>query len=159
MSDETGNQDRGSGSDTQEPAGPSNKEIGLQLRAVREKIGMTLEAVGKEAGISRSYLSDFERGYRPPTTKYLRYLHNRHNVNLNFLFCSEGRKFRPLPKDVPPDFGRLQDEVDKLLRAMEEMPHLLYAVLGFFTEYKLMNKELIERQRTQKDTAADSSEG
>jgi len=126
------------------------ENTGLQLKAIREELRMTMDTISKETGISRSYLSDFERGYRLPTSKYLNYLHNRHRVNLNFVFGSEGRKFRPGSKEVL-DFGKFQDEVDKMLVFMAEMPHALYAVLGFFTEYKLMNKELIERHHAEKE--------
>ena len=125
------------------------EETGRQLRSIREDLRMTMDAVSKETGISRSYISDFERGFRLPTSKYLRYLHDSHQVNLNYVFGSEERKFR-MTKDKPPDFGKMQDDVDDLLRFMAEVPHALYAVLGYFTEYKLMNKEVIQRHRAEK---------
>jgi len=110
---------------------------------------MTLDAVSKEIGLSRSYISDFERGFRLPTSKYMRYLHDRHKVNLNFIFGGESRKFRAeAPK--APNFGRMQEDVDELLVHMAEIPHTLFAVLGFFTEYKVMNKEVIQRYRSEK---------
>ena len=70
-------------------------------------------------------------------------------VNLNFIFGGEERKFRTeTPKNL--DFGRLQEDVDELLEHMAEIPHTLFAVLGFFTEYKVMNKEVIQRYRSEK---------
>jgi len=125
------------------------QETGLQLRNIREDLRMTLDAVSKETGISRSYISDFERGFRLPTSKYLKYLHDNHQVNLNYVFGSEGRKFRTT-KDKAPDFGKMQDDVDELLRFMAKIPHALYAILGYFTEYKLMNKEVIQRYLAEK---------
>jgi transcriptional regulator with XRE-family HTH domain len=125
------------------------RDTGLQLKAIREDLRMTLDAVSKETGMSRSYISDFERGFRLPTSKYMRYLHDRHQVNLNFIFGSEGRKFRTEAKKAP-DFGRMQEDVDELLEYMAEIPHTLFAVLGFFTEYKVMNKEVIQRYRSEK---------
>lgn len=132
-----------------------HKEIGLNLRAIREQLRLTMEPISKETGISRSYLSDFERGVKLPTSKYLKYLFERHNVNLNFVFSGEGNKFRPSAIEIAPNFGKFQDEVDKLLHLMADMPHTLYAVLGFFSEYKMTNKKLIEqylseRERTSK---------
>ncbi|NIM17651.1 MAG: hypothetical protein GTO45_37270 [Candidatus Aminicenantes bacterium] len=53
-------------------------------------------------------------------------------------------------KDKPPDFGKMQDDVDDLLCFMAEVPHALYTILGYFTEYKLMNKEVIQRHRAEK---------
>jgi transcriptional regulator with XRE-family HTH domain len=119
------------------------------LKAIRDDLRMTLDAVSKETGMSRSYISDFERGFRLPTSKYMRYLHDRHLVNLNYIFGSEGRKFRTEARKAP-DFGKMQEDVDELLALMGEVPHALYAVLGFFNEYKLMNKEVIQRHRSEK---------
>lgn len=126
------------------------QEYGRRLKAIRDEIRMTTENVSKETGISRSYISDFERGYRLPTSKYLRYLHDQHNINLNYIFCGDNRKRRPTDDEAAPDFGTLQEEVDKLLEFMAEMPHALYAVLGFVTEYKIVNRELIEKHRKEK---------
>jgi transcriptional regulator with XRE-family HTH domain len=128
-----------------------SREIGIQLKNIRSHFKMTMDEIGKDTGTSRSYLSDFERGFRLPTTKYLRYLHNKLNVNLNYVFKGEGWMFRPTPEERPPDFGQLQDQVTDLLNFIEEMPHALYAVLGFITEYKLMNKELIDRHINEKN--------
>jgi transcriptional regulator with XRE-family HTH domain len=82
------------------------EETGRQLRSIREDLRMTLDAVSKELGISRSYISDFERGFRLPTSKYLKYLHDSHQVNLNYVFGSEGWKFL-MTKDKPPNFTNI----------------------------------------------------
>jgi transcriptional regulator with XRE-family HTH domain len=120
------------------------KDIGLQLRAVRERLRMTLDDIKEQTGISRSYVSDFERGVRLPTSKYLRYLHDRHDINLNFVFCSEGRMLRMSEEEKGRlDFGKYQEEVNEMLGLISKMPHALYAVLGFFMEYKINNEKLI----------------
>ncbi|HLP57972.1 MAG TPA: helix-turn-helix transcriptional regulator [Candidatus Deferrimicrobium sp.] len=131
-----------------------HREIGLHLRMIRDEIHLTMEVISQETGISRSYLSDFERGVKLPTSKYLKYLFVRHNVNLNFVFSGEGNKFRPTAEETTPNFGKFQDEVDKLLHFMADMPHTLYAVLGFFTEYKMVNKNLIEQHFAEKEKLA-----
>lgn len=131
-----------------------HREIGLHLRMIRDEIHLTMEVISQETGISRSYLSDFERGVKLPTSKYLKYLFVRHNVNLNFVFSGEGNKFRPTAEETTPNFGKFQDEVDKLLHFMADMPHTLYAVLGFFTEYKMINKNLIEQHFAEKEKLA-----
>lgn len=125
------------------------KEHGVRLRTLRQELRLTMDVVSKETGISRSYLSDFERGFRMPTTKYLAYLHDHHKVNLNYVFGGEGRMFRAGSAKIP-DFGMMQGEVDNLLRLMGDVPTALFAVLGFGAEYQLKNKELIEKIRTEK---------
>lgn len=122
------------------------KDFGFRLRNIRQELRLPMDTISKETGISRSYLSDFERGFRMPTSKYLRYLHDSHKVNLNYIFGGEGRLFRAEASDVP-DFGMLQGEVDKLLRFMGESNSAFFAVLAFASEYKLKNKELFEKSR------------
>lgn len=122
------------------------QDTAMQLKAIREEMRKTLDVVSGETGISRSYLSDFERGFRLPTSKYLRYLHDHHRVNLNYVFGGEGRKFRAAD-EAGLDFGHLQDEVDKMLHFMAEMPHALFSMLSHFAEYKLVNKKLIEQHQ------------
>jgi len=128
-----------------------SREVGIQLKNIRAHFRMTMDQIGKATGTSRSYLSDFERGFRMPTTKYLRFLHDELNVNLNYIFNGEGWMFRPTPEERAPDFGQLQDQVGEMLGFIRDMPHALYAVLGFVAEYKLMNKELIERHLAEKN--------
>lgn len=125
------------------PKYTKHNDIGLQLKAVRERLKMTLDAMSKETRISRSYISDFERGLKLPTAKYLKYLHDKHNVSLNYIFCSDGDMFRPDDDILLPDFGKFREEIKELLAYLARIPHALYTVLGFFTEYKIKNKELI----------------
>ena len=129
-------------------------DIGLRLKAIREQLQVTADAVSKETGISRSYISDFERGFKLPTSKYLKYLNDHQNVNMNFVFSGELPMFRPKGKDVPPNFGEFQKQVDAVLQLMAEMPYALYAVLEFVEKYKRLNKELIEQDRSEKKTEA-----
>lgn len=122
-----------------------HKDIGLQVRAIRDHLDMTLGDVSERTGISRSYISDFERGFKLPTAKYLKYLHDHHHINMNYIFGSDMRMLRPTEEEKKKlDFGKFQEEVDELLLYLYKIPHALYAVLGYFTEYKLKNKMLID---------------
>jgi transcriptional regulator with XRE-family HTH domain len=121
------------------------QDVGMQLKAIRERLGMTLDVVNRETRISRSYISDFERGIKLPTAKYLKYLNDRHNINMNFVFCTDGRMFRPTAEEkISTNFGKFQDEIEEILYFTSRMPHVLYALLGFFMEYKIKNKKLID---------------
>jgi transcriptional regulator with XRE-family HTH domain len=120
------------------------KEIGSRLKAIRKHIGVAIEGFSKDSGISRSYISDFERGARLPTSKYLYYLLRRFNVNLNYIFCTEDWKFLPETADPPPDFGNYRENVDEMLYAMVRLPHVLFLMLGRFESLKLEDKALME---------------
>ena len=43
------------------------KQVGLNVRRLREKRGLTQEELGFEAGIHPTYISGVERGVRNPT--------------------------------------------------------------------------------------------
>lgn len=120
-------------------------KIGLRAKAVREHLRMTLDEMSRDAGISRGYVSDFERGVKLPTGKYLRHLHDKHGVNLNFLYNSEGRMFRPSKEEEIVEFGKYQEDIDELLKYLAKIPHALYSVMGFFAEYKLENAKIVAK--------------
>jgi transcriptional regulator with XRE-family HTH domain len=132
-------------------------EIGIQLKSIRERLNWTLNAMSKATGISPSYLSDFERGFKLPTSKYLKYLHDTHNINLNYVFCTDGRMYRPIEVEgVKPDFGKFAEEIDELLYYLARVPHAMYAVLGFFVQYKMSNKEIIKEYLNEEDKKEES---
>lgn len=106
---------------------------------------MTMDEIGRATHTSRSYLSDFEKGYRLPTTKYLRYLYEQLNVNLNYVFGGKDPMFRQTTLENVPSFGPFQESVEDMPAFMAEMPHALYGVLAYITEYKLNNKDLIQK--------------
>ncbi len=126
---------------------PAYQEIGKRLRAIRKELRLTLEILSGDTGIFRSYLSDFERGTKLPTAKFLNYLYIKLNVNLHFVLGGNGRMFR----ENYPDFDIYLEPVNELLFLMEEMPLLLHAVLSFFEEFKLVYKELIELNKANKE--------
>ena len=129
-------------------------DMGNRLRAIRTELQLTSVLASKESGLSRSYISDFEKGFRRPTAKYMQYLHDHHNVNLNYIFSGKTWMFQSPEKKMPPDFGELQLKVDKMLQFLSEIPHALYSTLAYVDEYKIKNKDLIEMHQNQKKTEA-----
>ncbi len=133
---------------------------GLQLRSIREKLRLTLENIRQHIGISRSYVSEFEKGVKLPTVKYLRYLHDRHGVNLNYVFCSQGNMFRDESgaSVQERDFGQYKEDVAKMITLMEKVPHALYTMLSTFAEYKVRHHDFLtkfsELQRSNQNPGA-----
>lgn len=126
--------------------------IGVQLRAIRERLGMTLDVVSKKVGISRSYVSEFERGLKLPTAKYLMYLHEIHNISLNYIFGCDEEMYCPTEEERKnkPDFGYNTPDVMEMLRLMSELPHARFSMLSAFSEYKIKNKQLIDQHHQEK---------
>lgn len=53
-------------------ADSNNAEIGTAMRTLRKAAGLTLDDVGRAAGISAPYLSNVENGNVKPTADWLR---------------------------------------------------------------------------------------
>ena len=130
-------------------SGPDKKfkDIGRRLKTIRNTIKYTLDRVYKETGISRSYISEFERGRKLPTSKYLKYLIDVHNVNLNYIFTGKGEIFIPHQQRQPElyDFGKFEQEIKDLLFHITHIPNALYEVLGHFSDYKIRKADLINQ--------------
>lgn len=113
------------------------KDSGNRLKEIRRELNLSQQDVCIEAEISRSYLSDFENGYRRPTAKYLEYLHDRYDVNLNYIFHGENSMFRKGTSNCPPDFGDNQGDVNKLLCLMHAHPYARHMLLAFGEKLKM----------------------
>ncbi|MCP4156896.1 MAG: helix-turn-helix transcriptional regulator [bacterium] len=125
-------------------ADPVYADIGKRLRIIRDRLDKTMDALCKQIGISRSYLSDFERGYKLPTARYLKFLHDKYDVSLDYVFGGSDIPFIKKDEEEPIDFGKMKEEVEEMLLLLSQMPHALFAVLGYYSEYKINNKKLIK---------------
>ncbi len=114
------------------------KNVGQKLRMVRERLGFTLEQMSRETGISKSYISDFERGKKIPASKYLFHLCEIFDVNLNYVFKGKGEPFISADSENIPQYnpGKYKEEINDLLFHITHIPNAMFAVLQFFTEYK-----------------------
>lgn len=121
------------------------KVIGQRLRKVRDLLGLTLELMRLETGISKSYISDFERGKKTPSSKYLFHLSHKFNVSLDYVFKGKGDPIVSADSGMISQyrFGRYEPEVVDLLDHINSIPSVLFAVMEFFTEYKENKSEFI----------------
>lgn len=123
------------------------KAIGSRLREVREVLGHTLKVMQEMTGSSLSYISDFERGNKFPSSKYLKELALRFNVSTDYIFTGRGEMFIPSEEDKKQemDFGRYGEDIDELLFYMKQVPNALFAVLHFFSDYKVEHEDFLKK--------------
>ncbi len=135
--------------------------MGKRLKAVREALTHTLDSMCEAADISRSYLSEFERGQKIPNSKYLKYLFDAHNVNIHFILSGEGPMFNISREEQKRlyNFGKYEEEIKDLLYHITNVPHALYAVLGFFTEYKVDSEKFLEKYLAKKENKIIEDDG
>jgi transcriptional regulator with XRE-family HTH domain len=123
------------------------EEIGERLRSVREALTCTLKTMQERTGISTSYISDFERGKKFPSSKYLKELVNTFGVSTDYIFTGKGEMFledKQNWKDMY-DFGKFNEDVHEMLFYMKKVPNTLFAVLEFFTDYKVKKEDFLEK--------------
>lgn len=123
---------------------PPYRDIGIHTKAVREALGKTIQGMSDATGISRGYISDFERGVKLPTARYIKYLYEKCDINVNYIFSGEGLIFRPVRgKALPLDFGSYQGDVEELVWLMYKVPHTLLYQLHSHMDYKLKYKQML----------------
>ncbi len=63
-----------------------NTQLGMRIRYLRKKKGLSQEDLALDSGINKNYLSDLERGMRNPTVNILEKLAVALEVSLSELF-------------------------------------------------------------------------
>lgn len=66
--------------------------VSYTVKQARERIGKTQQEIADEAGVSRAYYADVERGRYTPSLKLLSRLGNIMDIDLNFLKSNDGNK-------------------------------------------------------------------
>lgn len=123
-------------------------DYGARLKRIRKSLNLTLDAIYQETGISRSYVSEFERGVRLPTSKYLIHLVEKYGVSMDYVFHGIGDPFvtnNEKDKSDALDFGKHEDDVMDMMFHMANVPVVLYEMLGFFSEIKFEKETMIKR--------------
>ncbi|NIM15875.1 MAG: helix-turn-helix domain-containing protein [Candidatus Aminicenantes bacterium] len=137
------------------------EETGSRLRLFRKSRKITIHDLADRIGISKSTISEVERGHTKPPVNFLLAMFNLYGLNVNWVLTGEGKMI--LKKDAASlssrkaaSTGVMDDEYNQLLYYLENAPVVKYAVLGFFREYFHKNKDIIEENIhiTKKRTAS-----
>jgi transcriptional regulator with XRE-family HTH domain len=86
-------------------------DIGIRLRCLRDTLNITLEKMKELTGISRSYISDFERGRKLPSARYLFYLIDDFGADINYILTGRGEMFLRSKEGAENryDFGKYEE--------------------------------------------------
>ncbi len=117
-------------------------EIGRRLKLVRVSLGLSIDKISKKTGFSKSLISEAENGRKKPSSIYLFGLLDQFKVNVNYVLTGNGQMF--LDRSSSMD-----EEIRELFHMLENVSLVKYAVLGFFIEYKIRNKDIINELLTE----------
>jgi transcriptional regulator with XRE-family HTH domain len=122
------------------------QDMGLRLRGLRVALNITLEKMNDLTGISKSYISDFERGRKLPSSKYLFFLIEKFAIDINYIYTGRGEMFLHSREEKNTyDFGKFDVEINDLLYHIIRVPNALFSVLGFFSDYKINKENFIKK--------------
>lgn len=96
-------------------------EVGQRIRELRRGKGLTLEALSSMSGLSKSFLSDIERGRCDVTLTSLQRIADALGVGLSDLF--------PPPEPVPPGPRVVRAALRTEFR-ISDRQHTIYSLLG-----------------------------
>ena len=137
------------------------EETGSRLRLFRKSRKITIHELSDRIGISKSTISEVERGHTKPPVNFLLAMFNLYGLNVNWVLTGEGkmilkRDAASLSRREAASTGVIDEEYNQLLYYLENAPVVKYAVLGFFREYFHKNKDIIEENIhiTKKRTAS-----
>ncbi len=126
-----------------------HKEIGERLKTIRIQLGLSLDDMVETSGVSRSYLSEFERGVRLPNSRYLRFLFERYGGSIHYVYSGIGDVLVSSRDEGEMffNFGKYADEIKEMLFYMTHEVHTLFDMLTAFTEYKMEHPAIAENMK------------
>ncbi len=118
------------------------KEVGARLKFVRDTLGLTLTALSDKVDVAYGYISDFERGRRYPSTKFMMSMVRNFNVNFNYIFAGDGTAFiSPVDEsDLLDGFGIYKTEIIQMLLYMCTNKNLMFHIFSLYNDYLIENK-------------------
>ena len=122
------------------------REIGQRMRKIRKTLGLTQDQMVSPFTIGRANYSRIEKGEIFPQATILHTLRTKFNISLDWLISNEGEMYLNENKELidTANFGEYADEVRDMLFHMENVPMIKHALLGYFIEYKVKNKKIID---------------
>jgi len=126
----------------------ASEDFGSRLREIRKRLNLKQKDFASAVGLAGSYLSEIESGKIKPGFDFFYKITSIFNINPLFLLHGKEPKF--LEKNningIKPLFPAVrQENLDELFWYLKHSTMVQYAILEFFTRYKLANKNEIEQ--------------
>jgi transcriptional regulator with XRE-family HTH domain len=100
-------------------AGTTATSIGARIKALRLRRGLTLETIARPLGVTRSCVSQWERGRSAPGAKYFEQLAETLDTSVTHLLTGANDKDPPRPASI------VIEAPDVVLRARKDIARAL----------------------------------
>jgi transcriptional regulator with XRE-family HTH domain len=126
------------------------KEFGTRIRTIRKALKLNQEEFGEKLGISKSFISNIEKGISKAGYDLFFFISKVYDVNLYYIVHGEGEMFGkkreiPGPSLGDKSFGEQVETGNELLWYVEHSPLFKHAVMAYASKYIYENIEILER--------------
>lgn len=95
------------------------EEINIRFKKLRKNLGLSQESFGKAIGLSKSGISNIEKGVRKVTDKHIKILNHELNVNENWLRNGTPPIFNPTYGEIIDSLAQ-QYKLDEISKSFIE---------------------------------------
>lgn len=116
------------------------QQFGKRLKMLRENIGLTMLAFGKEIGTSASRIKHWEEGKSAPSASWIVKISNKFDVSVDQLLKGDEKKMYATEREdsISPFYEMLaeesvyydaghREEIEELVRRIDSLKHRKYA--------------------------------
>jgi len=129
-------------------------EFGLRIKQVRKILNLSQKEFAEHIGMANNYLSEIETGKIKPGFDFFYKVSKAFNINLSYLLHGkepaiiDNDKVSEIDKPMDPEsLLKAEDkELWELTRYMRHSNCVYHAVLEFFTRYRILNQDLIDKE-------------
>ncbi len=125
------------------------EEFGKRVRRIRDSLHMSQREFAEGIDMSKSFISDIEKGSSKAGFKFFNNVSKVYNVNLIYLVHGKGEMFSQNEAKRSPvnkAIGEPIDNVGDMLWYMERSPLMLHTIIGFATKLLHDNEAHIKKE-------------
>lgn len=126
------------------------KAIGRRIKEARKHLSILQDTIAEECNLSKTTISDFERGEKRPGFDLLYYLHTRYNISIDYILFGVGNLV--ISKESPNEnkidltsFGSDLEIIKEMLEIMKQSIITKSAIIGHYRTFVIENPDLIEK--------------
>lgn len=127
----------------------SLEDLGIRVKQIRKALHLSQTELGDRLGLSRSFISEIEKGGARCGYDFIFKLSEIFNVNLYYLVHGEGEMFgteNPRPSLDGKEVGEAIETVNQLIWYLERSPLMSHSLLSMATKFLYENEEHIKRE-------------
>jgi transcriptional regulator with XRE-family HTH domain len=127
----------------------SLENLGIRVKQIRKALHLSQTELADRIGMSRSFISQVEKGGLKCGYDFIFKLSDIFNVNLYYLVHGEGEMFgteNPRPSMDGKEVGEAIETLNQLVWYLERSPLMSHSLLSMATKFLYENEEHIKRE-------------